>query len=98
MPALSITSTVVVSPEQMSCELDGERAILGLVSGTYYGLNTVGSRVWELLGEPVPVYRIRDVVVEEYDVDRERCEREVVQLLEAMVSEGLIRIVDAVTP
>jgi hypothetical protein len=39
---LSGDSTVVVSQDQVSCELGGEAAILNLKAGVYYGLSKAG--------------------------------------------------------
>ena len=45
-------SIVVASQEQVSCDLAEEVAILDVTSGIYYGLNTVGARIWQLVQEP----------------------------------------------
>jgi Flp pilus assembly CpaE family ATPase len=42
------------------------------------------------LKEPKTIAEIRDTIVSEYDVDEERCERDLFTLLEQMRSEGLI--------
>jgi hypothetical protein len=83
-------SIVVAAREQVSCDLAGEAAILRLTSGVYYGLDQVGARIWGLLREPLPVAKIRDALVSEYDVAPERCERDLVALLEHLAAEGLI--------
>src|SRR5438874_308601 len=49
--ALTLDSRVVPADELLSSELDGEAVILDLTSGVYFGLNGVGARIWELLGE-----------------------------------------------
>ena len=50
---LSVHSIVIASPEQVSCPLGEEAAILNLKNTVYYGLNPVGARVWSLKGEPL---------------------------------------------
>ena len=45
---LSLQSVVVAGARQVSCDLAGEAAILHLGSGTYYGLDPVGTRIWAL--------------------------------------------------
>ncbi len=89
---LSIHSIVVASPEQVSCPLGDESAILNLKNTVYYGLNSVGARVWELLQQPKSVGEIRDALLEEYEVEGERCERDLLDLLEKMRSEGLVEV------
>jgi len=87
---LSVHSIVVASPHQVSCPLGEESAILSLSSTIYYGLNPIGTRVWNLLKVPRSIAELRDALVEEYDVDADCCERDLLELLEKMSAEGLI--------
>jgi hypothetical protein len=89
---LSLRTTVIVSSQQVSCPLGDESAILNLKNSVYYGMNPVGATVWNLLKEPKTVAEIRDAIVEEYEVGEERCERDLLTLLEEMRSEGLIEV------
>ena len=91
---ISMNSTVTMARDQVYSGLDDEVAILGLKKGIYYGLNSVGARIWRLIQEPKTVREIRDTLIEEYDVDSEHCEREVLALLHDLAREGLIEVRD----
>jgi Coenzyme PQQ synthesis protein D (PqqD) len=91
---LSLNSIVVASPQQVSCALGEEAAILNTKNSVYYGMNDVGASVWALLKAPRRVSELRDEILREYDVDEERCERDVLALLESLRSEGLIEVRD----
>ena len=90
--SLSVHSIVSATREQVSCALGDEAAILNLKNTVYYGLNPVGARVWNLLQQPIAIGHLRDVLVEEYDVEATRCESDLLELLEKMRSEGLIQV------
>jgi len=92
---LSIHSIVIASPEQVSCPLGDESAILNLKNTVYYGLNPVGARVWNLLQQARSVGELRDALLDEYDVEEVRCERDLLELLERMRVEGLILVTNA---
>lgn len=79
--------------EHLCCELNGESVILSLRNGKYYGLNSVGSRIWELVQTPLTTVEIETVILREYDVESEVCRRQVSEFLDHMVSEELIEIV-----
>jgi hypothetical protein len=85
-------SIVVIAPDQVACDLQGELLILNTASGVYYGLDPVGKRIWSLLREPHRVSAIRDVLLEEYNVDRERCDRDLQALLKDLVRNGLVEV------
>jgi hypothetical protein len=90
--AISVHSIVVATKEQVFCALGDEAAILNMKNSVYYGMNAVGASVWNLLQQPKRVRELRDAVMEEYEVDAEQCERDLLELLEKMRSEGLIEV------
>jgi hypothetical protein len=90
--SLSVHSIVVAAREQVSCPLGEESAILNLKNSVYYGMDPVGTRVWNLLKQPRSVEEIRNTLLSEYEVGAELCERDLLVLLEKMRSEGLIEV------
>jgi hypothetical protein len=89
---LSLDSIVVASSQQVSCALGDESAILNLKNCVYYGVDPVGASVWNLLQHPQSVEEMLDKLLNEYQVERERCERDLLALLEKMHAEGLIEV------
>ncbi len=90
--AIVPSSTVHAAADQVSCELDGEAAILDLKQGVYYGLNPVGATVWALISEPRSVAEIQRALLDQYDVTPEQCERDLLELLADLAEHGLIRV------
>lgn len=91
-PLLSSNSIIVASSEQLSCSLAEESCILNLKNSSYYGLDPVGTRVWNLLRQPRSVGDLRNVLLDEYAVEAESCEGDLLDLLENMRDEGLIEV------
>ena len=58
----------------------------------YFGLNAVGARIWNLIQEPRTMQDIRDLLLEEYEVDREHCENDLLALLHRLAAEGLAEV------
>ena len=95
MADLSLASVVVAAPNQVHCQVGDEVVLLHLESAQYYGLNTVGARIWSLLQEPIPLHRVRDALVAEFDVAPDACERDLLALVEQLRRAGLAEIRDA---
>jgi Coenzyme PQQ synthesis protein D (PqqD) len=93
--SISIHSVLVATKHQVSCALGDESAILNMDNSVYYGMNAVGTSVWNLLQQPRSLLDIRDAIVDEYDVTPEQCERDLLELLEEMKKEGLVELSDA---
>jgi hypothetical protein len=89
-----ITSNSVIgaSAGQVSCDLQGEAAILNVNAGVYYGLDGVGARIWQLLQQPIRVRDLCDRIVAEFEVERERCEGDVIVLAGELAAAGLITV------
>jgi hypothetical protein len=91
---ISEHTLVVAAKDQVSCDLAGEAAILNIKNGVYYGLDPVGARIWSLMQQPRAVGEIQNTIVDEYDVEPERCSHDLLGLLEKLLSEGLIEVKD----
>ena len=84
---------LAVSPNQISCDLAGEAAILNLRDGVYYGLDAVGSRLWALLQEGKSYSEILHTLLTEFDVSAEALDSDLQEILEKLVSKGLVELV-----
>ena len=80
------------SSGQVSTDLGKEVIILGVDSEEYYSLEEVGARIWGLIREPKTVRNILDTLLNDYDVEPKRCERDLLAVLQEMADEGLIEI------
>lgn len=89
---ISQSSIVIVSQDQVSSDLAGESVILNLKDGTYYGLNELGSVIWEFIQEPKTVAAICDSILQEYEVDADTCNSSVQTLLNDLVNAQLVEI------
>jgi hypothetical protein len=95
---ITLESTVVVAPKLVSCELEGEAAILNLSTGIYYGLDKVGASIWEMISHPVKVSLVRDAMLERYEVEADRCAKDLLALLVDLNERGLIEVINDADP
>ena len=91
----SLESVVVANDTQASADVAGEAVILNFDDGVYYGLNPVGTRVWQLLQEERSVQDIYNLLLQEYDVEPGLLEKDLFGLLADMVERQLVKIQDA---
>lgn len=93
-PVISMRSIVVASRDQVSSELAGEVILLSLQAATYYGMDQVGARIWELVQKPARLADVRDAILAEYEVEPGRCERDLLAYLRQLVAAGLVEVRD----
>jgi hypothetical protein len=67
-----------------------EAVMMSVEAGRYYGLNAVGSRIWELLETPKTVAQLCAQISEEFEVDAQSCEADVVKFTEHLIDNGIV--------
>ena len=83
------------SPEALSQAVAGETVLLDLKSEKYFGLNDVGTRVWDLLQQTDDVAAIRDRLLAEYEVPEPQLDADLDELLARRLAAGLVTDADA---
>jgi hypothetical protein len=87
---LSTMSVVAQSRGLLEAAIDEDTVLLSIERGTCYSLNHIGSRIWGMLASPARIGDVCTTLLAEYRIDRDMCERQVLDLLEELQSEGLI--------
>ena len=89
---IPLSSTFSVSQEVLSQEVSGETVLLDMQSESYFGLDEVGTRIWQLLQEKHSLQEVFDVMLEEYDVEEKQLEKDLNELLNKLIDEELVTI------
>jgi hypothetical protein len=92
MADISIDTRVKLSEDVLFQEVQGDAVLLDLKTGVYFGLDKVGTRIWQLMGDKGQLSGVVSQMEEEFDVARECCEGDVVSLARRLEEEGLISI------
>jgi hypothetical protein len=87
---MKLTDKVVLPTQVMARQVGEETVILDLASGTYFGLDPVGARIWKLMGEGKTLAEICETMLEEYEVEREQLETDVLRLTGELLERGLV--------
>jgi hypothetical protein len=92
MRPIPFSARVRVSDSVLFRELDGESVLLSLDRETYFGLDEVGTRTWQLLTTQPSIEAAFETLRAEYDVDSEQLRRDLEDLLDQLTTHGLIEI------
>lgn len=85
---------IEISEDVLFQEVSGETVLLDLASEQYFGLDSVGTRIWALLNEGAGATAVVDTLLEEFEVERETLAADLDELLARLAEAGLIRFVD----
>ena len=92
--AININSVISKNPAIISSKMDDEVVMMSIDKGNYYGLNPVAAEIWEMLTAPMTVQAICDRLMEEFDVELEKCYNETLVYIGKLENEGLILVRD----
>lgn len=88
---LSLRHSITVARDIVFRELDGEAVILNLESGIYFGLDQVGTRIWQLVQEHGSLQKVFETMCDEFDVVSDALERDLLELMDDLCAKGLVR-------
>lgn len=89
---LNVDNVVVQNKEIDVSDLNGEKVMMNIDKGEYFSLNSMGSRIWNLIEEPKRIGDIVNTLLEEYDVSEEECKDNVTKFLDVLTYVDLINI------
>jgi hypothetical protein len=79
-----------IPPQVMSRLVGDETVLLDLESGMYFGLDGVGKRIWESIGEGLTLGETAAVITSEYEVDKAKAQADVIEFVSDLVQRGLL--------
>jgi hypothetical protein len=89
---ISFESRLRIPEDVLISQLDGESVLLKLKSECYFGLDGIGTRIWELLIASSSIQVAYETVLSEFDVHPDRFRIDLTELLESLLQQGLIEI------
>lgn len=89
---MNLTDPVAIPSQVMVREVGDEIVILDLASGTYYGLDAVGARIWRWIAEGRSLLQICEGMLAEYEVTHADIEHDVLALAQSLLDKKLISI------
>ena len=87
---MNLNQTITLSPDVIPQEVSGETVLLDLESENYFGLDEVGTRIWQLIQQTNDLQAIYQTLLTEYDVAEDRLQQDLGNLLGEISGLGLI--------
>ena len=93
MNLIKSDTTIKQNPELITSEVDGERVMMDMKTGEYFGLDSIGTRIWDLTESPTKIAEIVEILINEFDVSKEQCELDTIDFIRELVDKNLVFIV-----
>ena len=89
---MNLSDKITIPAQVMARQVGQETVILDLASGTYFGLDPVGARIWQLMVEGKTLAEVCEAMLAEYDVTAEKIELDVLALTQELSAKQLISV------
>ena len=96
----TLLNTIRIPPDVLFQDVGGEAVLLDLAGGSYFGLDDVGTRIWQLFVEHGSLQLVQQIMLEEYAVEPTRLEDDLLELVGGLADAGLVILgaADAAAP
>lgn len=94
MEPITLNSRVVRSEDFITSTVDNDLVMMSLEKGTYYGLDTIGSHIWEHIAEPIAVHTLCQKLTDQFEVDATQCQADVLAFLNELLKEKMVYVVN----
>ncbi len=89
---MSITKNTIIQRNNdiIYNDMDGETVMMSIEHGTYYGLDGIATRIWDLLDQALSVEQLCEQLCSKYAVSEADCLNETLTFLEEMAQHHVI--------
>ena len=87
---MNINKGVTISSSVFFQKVDDEIVLIDMVSENYFGLNSVGTDVWQLLHGGKTLQETNDALLEMYEVEPEELEKDLFFFVKMLMEKGLL--------
>ena len=93
----SVTPQTILKQKQdiLTADLVDELVLMSIDNSAYYGMNKVSKRIWELLAEPRVVSDVCHILLTEFDITFDVCQKEVLTFIRHLAEAQLVEIMEA---
>lgn len=74
----------------VASEIDNETVMMDKDFEKYFGLQAIGTRVWQLLEQPITIQQIAEQLTTDYDVSLEHCMNDLKSLMADLLKNEMV--------
>ena len=89
---MNLDQKVTFAETVFAQEVDGEMVLLDMESENYFGLDEVGTAIWQAMQEKETLKEVFEVLLEQYEVEDEMLENDLSDFVGKLVESGLVKV------
>ncbi len=89
---MNLNQKIIFADTVFAQEVDGEMVLLDMNSENYFGLDEVGTAIWQTMQEKESLKEVLEVLLEQYDVESGVIEKDLLDFADRLVESGLVEV------
>ncbi|MEA3418190.1 MAG: PqqD family protein [Campylobacterota bacterium] len=89
---MNLTQNITFADTVFAQEVDGEMVLLDMNSENYFGLDEVGTAIWQAMRETGSLQEVHAALLEQYDVEPEVLEKDLLEFVRKLKESGLVSV------
>lgn len=91
---MDLNNKVTFSDTVFAQEVDGEMVLLDMNSENYFGLDAVGTDIWQAMQESGNLQDVLETLLAQYEVEEEVLKQDLFTFVGKLEESGLIKILE----
>ncbi len=89
---MNLNQKVTFAETVFAQEVDGEMVLLDMESENYFGLDEVGTSIWQAMQEKETLQEVLALLLEQYEVEAEVLENDLSSFVAKLIESGLVKV------
>ncbi len=89
---MNLNQKITFADTVFAQEVDGEMVLLDMNSENYFGLDAVGTDIWQAMQEKETLQEVLEVLLEQYEVESDVLEKDLADFVAKLVESELVEV------
>lgn len=89
---MNLNQKIIFAETVFAQEVDGEMVLLDMESENYFGLDEVGTSIWQAMQEYGTLQEVFNAMLEQYDVEEKVLKKDLIDFVEKLAESGLVEV------
>lgn len=87
---ITLSTTIQRNPEILASDLDGEKVMMSIQQGEYYGLGKTGTFIWDHIEKSITLKELVTLITKKYNVSQEQCFNDIKPFITDLIEKELV--------
>jgi len=89
---MDLNQRVTFADTVFAQEVDGEMVLLDMNSENYFGLDAVGTDIWQAMQEKETLQEVLEALLEQYEVEEDVLKKDLLNFVDKLQESGLVEV------